>query len=374
MAPLVGIRVLELGQMLAGPFCGMLMADLGAEVIKVEPPQGDNARTFRPFVGGTSTYYRLLNRGKLGISLDLKRADEVQVLRELLARSDVLVENFRPGALARLGLPIADLMREQPRLVVVSITGFGQDGPLRDLPAYDLLVQAMSGLMCATGAVGGGPTRSAVSLGDLVPGLYGALGAVAALYDRERTGRGRHVDVSMLDSIVSLLESVAMRALHSDEPIEPLGNDHALSAPFGTYRTTDGEIAIAIANDALFERFAETLGRRDWPRDPRFATDAERARHRVELRAEIEAALADSSSEEAITRLREAAIPAGPLLGVREALQQPQVFARGMVVEEDDGFRTLGSALKLGDAPRRAPRLAEHQAMIDEWLAEPPRA
>ena len=247
---------------------------------------------------------------------------------------------------------------------------------MRDLPAYDLLVQAMSGLMCATGPVGGGPTRSAVSLGDLVPGLYGALGAVASLYDRERTGRGRHVDVAMLDSIVSLLESVAMRALHSDEPIEPLGNDHALSAPFGTYRTADREIAIAIANDALFERFAATLGRSDWPRDRRFATDAERARHRVELRDEIEAALVDLSSEDAIKRLREFGIPAGPLLRVREALEQPHVLARRMVVAEEDGFRTLGSALKLDGGttvPRRAPRLGEHQELIAEWLAEPPR-
>ncbi|HYY04063.1 MAG TPA: CoA transferase [Gaiellaceae bacterium] len=376
MAPLAGIRVLELGRVLAGPFCGMLLADLGAEVIKVEPPQGDDARTFGPFVRETSTYHRLLNRGKLGISLDLKRPDDLQVLRELLARTDVLVENFRPGTLGRLGLPIADIRREHPRLVVVSITGFGQDGPLRDLPAYDLLVQAMSGLMSATGPVGGGPTRSAVSLGDLVPGLYGALGAVAALYDRERTGRGRHVDVAMLDSVVSLLESVAMRALHSDEPIEPLGTDHALSAPFGTYRTADGEIAIAIANDALFERFAETLGRRDWPRDPRFATDADRARHRLELRSEIEAALDGLSSDDALARLREAGIPAGPLLGVREALQQPHVLARRMVVEDEDGFRTLGSALKLGDEstlPRRAPQLGEHQELIDKWLAEPPR-
>src|SRR5919197_3202745 len=187
-SPLAGIRVLELGRVLAGPFCGMLLADLGAEVIKVEPPGGDDARTFGPFVDGSSTYYRLLNRDKLGISLDLKRPDQLTVFRGLLERSDVLVENFRPGTLERLGLPIVEIWRLNPRLVVVSITGFGQDGPLRDLPAYDLIVQAMSGLMAATGPVGGAPTRSAVSLGDLVPGLYGALGALAALYERQRTG------------------------------------------------------------------------------------------------------------------------------------------------------------------------------------------
>jgi CoA:oxalate CoA-transferase len=374
--PLAETRVLELGRMLAGPFCGMLLADLGAEVIKVEPPGGDEARTFGPFVDGASTYYRLLNRNKLGISLDLRRRDQLAVLRGLLERSDLVVENFRPGALERLGLPIADMRSQNPRLVVVSITGFGQDGPLSNLPAYDLLAQGMSGLMAATGPVGGGPTRSAVSLGDLVPGLYGALGALCALYERERTGLGRHVDVAMLDSLVSLLESVAMRALHSDEAIEPLGNDHALSAPFGAYRTADGEIAIAIANDPRFVRFSKTLGRPEWPSDPRFATDAKRARHRAELRSEIEAELAALSSEQALTRLRDAGIPVGPLLGVREALEQPQVIARGMVVSEQDGFRTLGSALKLGDPPRAhrpAPRLGEHQDLIERWLEEPTR-
>jgi CoA:oxalate CoA-transferase len=376
LPPLVGVRVLELGSVLAGPFCGMLLADLGAEVIKVEPPRGDDARTFGPFVDGASTYFRLVNRNKLGISLDLRRADELAVLERLIERSDVLSENFRPGTLARLGLPVVRIQKLNRRLVLVSITGFGQHGPLRDLPAYDLLIQAMSGLMAATGPVGGDPTRSAVSLGDLVPGLYAALGALAALYERQRTGRGRHVDVAMLDALTSLLESVAMRALHTDEPIVPLGNDHALSAPFGTYRTADGEIAITVANDRLFARFADTVGRLDWPRDSRFATDAKRALHRDELRMEIETELAGLTIEEALARLREAGIPAGPILGVREALAQPQASARAMVVEEEDGFRTIGSALKLGEplrALRPAPLLGEHEELIERWLAEPPR-
>jgi CoA:oxalate CoA-transferase len=298
------------------------------------------------------------------------------VLERLIERSDVLIENFRPGTLARLGLPIVRIQELNPRLVLVSITGFGQDGPLRDMPAYDLLVQAMSGLMAATGPVGGGPTRSAVSLGDLVPGLHAALGALAALYERRRTGRGRHVDIAMLDVLTSLLESVAMRALHTDEPIVPLGNDHALSAPFGTYRTADGEIAITVANDRLFARFADTLGRPDWPRDSRFATDAKRALHRDELRMEIEAELAGLTVEKALAKLRKAGVPAGPILGVREALAEPQVVARSMVVEEEDGFRTIGSALKLGEAvraPRPAPSLGEHQELLERWLAEPPR-
>jgi CoA:oxalate CoA-transferase len=180
----------------------------------------------------------------------------------------------------------------------------------------------------------------------------------------------------MLDGLVSLLESVAMRALHTDDAIEPLGNDHALSAPFGTYRTADGEIAITIANDPLFARFADALGRPEWPSDRRFATDAKRALHRAELRSEIEAELAALTSEQALAMLRGAGIPAGPLLGVRAALAQPQVQARSMVVEEEDGFRTIGSALKLGDPPRArrpAPRLGEHQQLVEGWLAEPAR-
>jgi len=201
-----------------------------------------------------------------------------------------------------------------------------------------------------------------------VPGLYGALGALAALYERQRTGTGRHVDVAMLDSLVSLLESVAMRALHSNDPIEPLGNDHALSAPFGTYRTADGEIAITIANDPLFVRFAEAVGRPEWPSDPRFATDAKRALHRAELRVEIEAELAPLTSEQALATLREARIPVGPLLGVRVALSQPQVLARAMVVETNHpqagATRSLGCPVHFSATPTRvdrpAPLLGEH--------------
>jgi CoA:oxalate CoA-transferase len=375
--PLTGVRALDLSRVLAGPFCGMLLADLGAEVIKVEPPWGDEARRFGPHVDGESAYHRLFNRSKLGIVLDLKDEGDLIRLRTLVERADVVIENFRPGALARLGFTPAAMLELNPRLVVASITGFGQNGPLRSLPAYDLIVQAMSGLMAATGPAGGGGMRSAVSLGDLVPGLYAALGVVAALYERERTGRGRHVDVAMLDGLLSLLESVAMRALHTAEAIKPLGNDHALSAPFGTYETADGTLAIAIASDPLFERFAQALGHPEWPADPRFARDAERARHRDALRAEIEAALAPLSRAQALERLQTAGIPAAPILSVREALAQPQSLAREMVVEEEDGFRTLGTPLKLAGSslgrPRPAPALGEHDGLVERWLAEPPR-
>jgi CoA:oxalate CoA-transferase len=376
--PLRGIRVLDLGQILAAPFCGMILADLGAEVIKVEPPRrGDESRHFGPYVDGTSTYFRLFNRNKLGITLDLKQPDDLARLRGLVERSDVLVENLRPGALDRLGIGAPALLAINPRLVVASISGFGRTGPLSARPAYDILVQGMSGLMAATGPVGGGPTRSAASLGDLVPGLYAALGIVSALVQRATTGLGQHVDIAMLDSLLSILESVGMRAIHTSQPIVPLGNDHALSAPFGTFATADEPIVIAIASDPTFERFALTLGHPEWPSDPRFATDTLRAEHRDELRVEIEEALEMLSRDAALALLESSAIPAGPLLGVREALSQPQSVARRMVVAEEDGFLTIGSPLKLGavgtGAPRPAPRLGEHNGLLDGWLAELPR-
>ena len=376
--PLQGIRVLDLGRVLAGPFCGMLLADLGAEVIKVEPPgHGDDARQFGPHVEGASTYFRLFNRNKLGIVLDLKQPDDLARLKGLVERSDVLIENFRPGTLERLGVAVPALLALNPRLIVASISGFGQTGPLRSRPAYDVLVQAMSGLMAATGPAGGEPTRVGVSLGDLVPGLYAALGVTAALHQRTTTGCGQHIDIAMLDALMSMLESVGMRALHSDEPIVPLGNDHALSAPFGTFATADGPIVIAIANDPLFERFAAAFGHPEWASDARFDQDARRARHRDELRTLIEKALTGIARVEALALLEAAAIPAGPVLGVREALAQPQVLARDMVVTEEDGFRTIGTPLKLTGVPpirpRPAPALAEHNHLVERWLAEPPR-
>lgn len=376
--PLAGIRVLDLGQILAAPFCGMILADLGAEVIKIEPPgRGDESRHFGPHVDGQSTYFRLFNRNKLGVALDLKQPDDLARFRGLIERSDVLLENFRPGALDRLGIGVTALRQLNPRLIVASISGFGGSGPLAGRPAYDILVQGMSGLMSATGPVGGGPTRSAVSLGDLIPGLYAALGVTAALVQRAATGEGQHVDVAMFDALLSILESVGMRALHTEEPIAPLGNDHALSAPFGTFATADEPIVIAIASDPIFERFATAVGHPEWPADPRFRTDTLRAAHRNELRAEIEAVLGGLTRDTALALLEASAIPAGPLLGVRDALGHPQAEARRMVVSEQDGFRTIGSPLKLGAvgaaAPRPAPSLGEHNNRIEAWLSEPTR-
>jgi CoA:oxalate CoA-transferase len=373
---LSGIRVLDLGRILSGPLCGRVLADLGAEVIKVESPAGDDGRHFGPYHDGVSSYHRLLNRNKLGITLDLKADADRNRLVELVRRSDVLIENFRPGVMDRLGLAPATLLDLNPGLVIVSISGYGRSGPLSGHPAYDLIVQAMSGLMSATGPDGGPGVRVGISVGDLIPGMYGAMAALAALHERARTGRGQHVDVAMFDGLLSVLESVGMRALHTDEEITPSGSHHSISAPFGTFATKDHPVAIAIANDPLFARFAEALGRPSWPDDPRFTTDELRGRHRRELQREIEAALADLTSVEAIERLEAAGIPCGPVLDVREALSHPQAAARGMVRTEPDGFRTLDGGFRIsGSLPefRPAPVLGEHNHLIEAWLADEPR-
>lgn len=372
---LEGLRVLDLSRVLAGPFCGMLLADLGAEVIKVESPEGDDARIFGPFVGGDSAYYRLFNRGKHGIVLDLKDEAARQQLLGLVRRSDILLENFRPGVMERLGISAQSLLATNPRLIVVSITGFGQEGPHRDAPAYDLVAQAMSGLMSVTGWPGGPPTRSGVSLGDLVPGLYAALGAVAAVQERSRTGRGQHIDVAMLDSLISILESVAMRALHGDETPTATGNDHAMTAPFSTYATADGSIAIAVSNDRLFAKLATALDRPQWLQQKRFALYEGRHVHRDDLRLAIEEALSDLTTGEAVSRLQRHGVPASKVLSVHEALDSDHVRARGLLRTEDDGFVTLASPLRLtGSAVGfPAPQLGQHDHLIATWLAEPDR-
>jgi CoA:oxalate CoA-transferase len=376
VSALQGIRVLDLGRVLSGPMCGRILADLGAEVIKVESPAGDDGRHFGPFYQGDSSYHRLLNRNKFGIALNLKDEADCERLRELARRSDVLVENFRPGVMDRLGLSPAALLALNPGLVIVSISGYGGSGPLSGQPAYDLIVQAMSGLMSVTGPDGGPGVRVGISIGDMVPGMFGAMAVLAALHERERTGRGQHVDVAMFDGLLSVLESVGMRALHTDEDITPSGSHHSISAPFGTFATKDLPVAIAIANDTLFARFAEALGRPEWIGDERFTRDDHRGRHRLALQKEIEGALAQLTRDEAIERLEAAGVPCGPVLDVRESLSHPQTAARGMVRTEPDGFRTLDNGFRIAGSVREfrsAPALGEHNDLVDSWLREEPR-
>ena len=374
-APLSGIRVLDLSRVLAGPFCSMILADLGAEVIKVESPWGDDSRQFGPFVNGTSAYYRLFNRSKMGITLDFKNDDDKEVLRDLLRRADVVVENFRPGVLEKLGLGPDELLEVNPRLVVTSISGFGQTGSLAKEPAYDLVAQAMSGLMSITGWQNGKPTRVGISLGDLIPGLYAAIGTVSALYQRESTGRGQHLDLAMYDSLISVMESVGMRALYDDVPPTRIGNDHGLSAPFSTYATKDGDVVIAITTNRLFERLANALDIPEMATDHRFAEPVARSENRVALRELIEEALSTKTRAETITLFEEHGVPTARVYDLDEALRSPFAEERGVIAEETDGFRTLASPLKLAgmEAPTPAPELGQHNDRIESWLGEDPR-
>ncbi|MGV0372649.1 CaiB/BaiF CoA transferase family protein [Corynebacterium pilbarense] len=374
-APLSGIRVLDLSRVLAGPFCSMILADLGAEVIKVESPWGDDSRQFGPFVDGTSAYYRLFNRSKMGITLDFKNDDDKEVLRDLVRRADVVVENFRPGVLEKLGLGPEELLEVNPRLVVTSISGFGQTGSLAKEPAYDLVAQAMSGLMSITGWQNGKPTRVGISLGDLIPGLYAAIGTVSALYQRESTGRGQHLDLAMYDSLISVMESVGMRALYDDVPPTRIGNDHGLSAPFSTYATKDGDVVIAITTNRLFERLANALDIPEMATDHRFAEPVARSENRVALRELIEEALSTKTRAETIALFEEHGVPTARVYDLDEALRSPFAEERGVVVEETDGFRTLASPLKLAgmEGPKPAPELGQHNDRIESWLSEDPR-
>lgn len=370
-----GIRVLDISRVLAGPFCSTILADLGAEVIKVETPWGDDTREFGPFWGEHSAYYRMVNRSKKGITLDLKSDEGRETLLGLAARADVVVENFRPGVMERLGISAATLTELNPRLVVTSISGFGQTGTMSAAPAYDLVAQALSGIMSVTGQADGSPTRVGISLGDIIPGLYAAIGTLGALMERQQTGRGQHVDLAMYDSLVSVLESVAMRALYEDATPVAVGNDHAMTVPFSTYAASDGDVVITVSNERLFATLAKTLGLDYMLDDPRFATNEARVERREEVRSRIEDILSDKTVDETLDLLRTAGIPSSKVVGVEEAINGSLAKERGVLVQEPDGFTTLASPLKLAGLrqPENAPSLGEHNDLISTWLAEPER-
>lgn len=375
LGALHGVRVLDVSRVLAGPFCSMILADLGAEVIKVETPWGDDTREFGPFWGEHSAYYRMVNRSKKGITLDLKSDEGRSTLLGLAARADVVVENFRPGVMERLGISPATLLEVNPRLVVTSISGFGQSGSMSTAPAYDLVAQALSGIMSITGQVDGGPTRVGISLGDIIPGLYAAIGTLGALMERQQTGRGQHVDLAMYDSLISVLESVAMRALYEDATPTAVGNDHAMTVPFSTYAASDGDVVITVSNERLFATLAEALGLDHMLADARYATNAARVERRDEVRDIIEEALSDKTVEEALDLLRSAGVPSSKVVDVEEAIHGSLAKERGVLVQEPDGFTTLASPLRLAGLrpPAAAPGLGEHNDLISTWLAEPER-
>ena len=332
--PLSDITVVDLTRVLAGPYATMVLSDLGAEIIKVERPGvGDDARGFGPFVGDRSVYFESLNRGKSAVTLDLSDpADRVR-FEELLERADVLVENFRPGAMERMGYGWEALQARWPGLVYAAVSGFGHSGPYSERPAYDVVVQAMGGLMSLTGHPGGPPTRVGTSVGDITAGLFAAVGILSALHERERTGRGQMVDIAMLDCQVAILENAIARYSATGLVPGPLGSRHPSITPFAAYRAADRPLVIAAGNDRLFSTLCETLGRPDLLADPRFATNEGRTDHADALGQELEATLSADTASAWLARLEDAGIPCGPINDIAEVLADPGVRARNMVVE-----------------------------------------
>jgi CoA:oxalate CoA-transferase len=344
--PLAGAVILDLSRILAGPYCTLLLHELGARVIKVEPPGGDDARAYGPFRDGASLYFAAINRGKESIELDLKRAEDRAILDRLLASADVLVENFRPGTMEKLGLGWEQLRGRYPRLIYAAASGFGHTGPEAKKPAYDMIVQGLGGIMSVTGHPGQKPARIGVSIGDLGAGIYTALGIAAALFHRERTGEATKVDVSMLDCQLSLMENPAMRYLAGGEVPGPMGGRHATITPFAIFETAGKPIVIAAGNDALFRKLCTALSQPAWATDPRFLTNDTRRTHAAELAQMIEAALAAQDAEHWLALLEDAGVPAGPINTVAEALAHKQVAARHMVVEAG-GVRMIGNPVKV---------------------------
>ena len=335
--PLAGIKVVDLTRVLAGPYCTMVLGDLGADVVKVERPRGgDDSRHIGPFINGISAYFASLNRGKKSVALDLKAQADREQFEALLVDADVLVENFRPGTMEKLGYGWDDLHPRFPRLVYAAVSGFGHTGPLATRPAYDMVVQAMGGVMSITGQPGGPPTRVGTSIGDVTAGLFTAIGICSALFERERTGEAAKIDVAMLDCQVAILENAIARYAATGEVPGPIGARHPSITPFAAFEARDGWFVIAAGNDLLFRRLCDVIGCPAVADDPRFATNALRTDHHAELQVELERALREHTVDEWLARLEAADLPCGPINDVAAVLAHPQVRARNMVVTVDD--------------------------------------
>jgi CoA:oxalate CoA-transferase len=356
--PLAGLLVVDLTRVLAGPYATMLLADLGARVVKVERPvYGDDSRAFGPFAAGESLYYQHVNRGKESIALDLGADEDRDVLFGLVGAADVLVENFRPGVMDRLGLGWVALSARNPRLVYASVSGFGQTGPLRERPAYDAVVQSISGIMSITGFADGPPTKPGPPLADLAGGLFTFGAITSALLGRSISGRGCQIDVAMFDAALCLLENPALAVLAGHpEPVR-IGNAHAAIAPFDTFACADGNVVICAANDALFAALCATIGRPELLAAPTYRDNAARNSSRDLLRADLEIALRTRPAADWLARLGAAGIPCAPIAGVAEALASDQTAVRNMVISAGD-YRLLGMPMKFSAYPDPATRPA----------------
>jgi len=375
MGALDGIRVLDLTQVMAGPFCAMLLCDMGADVIKVESPSGDSTRRMPGAVGTDSPSFNAVNRGKRGLVADLKQPDGRDAVRRLAGTVDVLVENYRPGVMSRLGLGYEELSSQHPALVYTSISGYGRTGPSAGKGGFDLVAQGVSGLMSVTGESGGPPVKVGVPITDLGAGLFAVTGILSALLVRTRTGRGQLVDTSLVDAGVALSVWEATQYFSGRGVPEPLGSAHRMNAPYQAIRCADGYLTVGAANDRIFDRLCDALGHPEWSRNPDYRDDEHRVRHRRALAASIEAVMAGHSRAHWLALFETHDIPCGPINNYAEVMADPHIQARDLVVETDHPtlgrIQTLGTPVKLSETPltpgRPAPMLGQH---TDEILDE----
>lgn len=376
---LLGLRVLDLSRVLAGPFCTMLLADMGAEVIKLEiPERGDDSRQFPPFKDGKSLYYVNLNRGKRSITLNLKHEEGRRIFMELVKKSDVLIENFRPGTMDRLGIGYETLKEVNPRLVFASISGFGQTGPYRSRPGYDIIGQAMGGLMSITGWPDSPPTRSGTAIGDILSALFCCIGILSAIKVREQTGKGQAVDVSLVDSVFASTENIPQKVFIEGKVPTRIGNRYEFVYPYGSFKTVDGWVILGIANDAIWRRFIEATGIPHLLDDERFSTNPLRVENHAELAPLIEGWTSTMTVPDVVTLLTEHGVPACPIYNLKEAAEDPHIGGvREMTVEmEQPGLgmiKLMGNPIKMSEtrpSPKGpAPGLGEdNRSVLAELL------
>lgn len=350
---LEGLRVIDLSRVLGGPYCGQMLADHGADVIKVEPPQGDETRTWGPPFDkeGISAYFAGINRNKRTIALDLSRPEGREVLLKLLAEADVLIDNFKTGTMEKWGIGYADtLSKKFPRLVHARVSGFGEDGPLGGFPGYDAMVQASAGLVSVNGAPESGPVRIGVPVVDLSTGMNACIGILMALYERNRSGKGQFIDATLYDSAIALHQPHAPNYFTAGQKPKLVGNSHGSLVPYSNFPTKGRNIAIAAGNDGQFRKLAQMLGKPELAQDPRFKTNKDRVAHRLELEAELRELLKDRDADSFSIELMKGGVPSGAVLEVPDVMEHPHTRHRGMVWEKD-GYRNVGNPVKLSRTP-----------------------
>ena len=379
---LSGLRILDLTRILAGPYCTQMLGDMGAEVIKIEQPgRGDDTRKWGPpFLKdadgkdtGESAYYLCANRSKRSVSIDIASAEGQELIHSLIAKSDILIENFKTGGLKKYSLSYEQIKERHPHIIYCSITGFGQTGPLATEPGYDFIAQAMSGLMAATGEPDGPPMKAGVALGDVITGLHAAIDCLAALHSREKTGKGQHIDLALTDCTLASMVNIAQYYLTSGTNAPRLGNAHSTIVPYQAFASADGYIIVAVGNDSQFGRFCDLIGKTGWKTDPRFATNQGRVEHRDTLIPLIEKIMSQKSAAEWLCALRDIDVPCGPVNDMSQAFTEPQLIARNMEIEinhelSSNPVKLVGSPVKFSETPVAykypPPQCGQHTAEI----------